>query len=106
MKIKSHFSAKSPTTRNVFSGACLLGMKIAYKNRGDGVMLMKFLPLAEITAADSGSTYGWESVGLALLLALGLVGGLILTQVLNRWLVRHMTRSGAEPEETNGPQEC
>lgn len=69
-------------------------------------MLMKFLPLAEITAADSGSTYGWESVGLALLLALGLIGGLVLTQVLYRWLIRHMTRSSVEPEESNGPQEC
>lgn len=69
-------------------------------------MFVKFLPLADITAADSVTSYGWESVGLALLLALGLVGGLILTQILNRWLVRHMTRSGAEPDETNGPQEC
>jgi hypothetical protein len=69
-------------------------------------MFMKFLPLADITAADTATTYGWESVGLALLLALGLVGGLVLTQVLNRWLVRYMTRSGAEPDETNGPQEC
>ena len=50
--------------------------------------------------------YGWESVGVALLLALGLVGGLILVQVLNRWLIRQMTRSGSEPEESNGPQEC
>jgi hypothetical protein len=72
-------------------------------------MFMKFIPLADIAAADSGNTYGWESVGLALLLALGLVGGLVLTQVLNRWLIRHMTRSspGAKPEENpNGPQEC
>ena len=69
-------------------------------------MFMKFLPLAEITAADSGNTYGWESVGLALLLALALVGGLVLTQVLNRWLIRHMTRSGSEADQSNGPQEC
>ena len=70
-------------------------------------MFMKFLPLADIAAADStAANYGWESVGLALLLALGLVGGLILTQVLNRWLIRHMTRSGVEADETNGSQEC
>lgn len=70
-------------------------------------MFVKFVPLAEIAAADSvTATYGWESVGLALLLALGLVGGLVLTQVLHRWLVRQITRSGSEPDETNGPQEC
>jgi len=69
-------------------------------------MFMKFLPLADIAAGSATTGYGWESVGLALLLALGLVGGLILTQVLNRWLVRYMTRSGAETDETNGPQEC
>jgi hypothetical protein len=81
-------------------------MKIAYKYRGDGTMFMKFIPLADIAAADTASSYGWESVALAVLMALGLVGGLILTQVLNRWLVRYMTRSGAEADETNGPQEC
>ena len=72
-------------------------------------MFVKFLPLAEITAADSvtlKAQYGWESVGLALLLALGLVGGLVLTQALNRWLIRQMTSPSSEPEETNGPQEC
>ena len=72
-------------------------------------MFLKFLPLAEIAAADSvtvNTQYGWESVGLALLLALGLVGGVVLTQALNRWLTRQITRSGSESEETNGPQEC
>jgi NhaP-type Na+/H+ or K+/H+ antiporter len=73
-------------------------------------MFMKFIPLADIAAHDTATTYGWESVGLALLLALGLVGGLALTQVLYRWLIRHMTRSGSEPESevdrSNGPQEC
>ena len=72
-------------------------------------MFLKFLPLAEIAATDSATVkaqYGWESVGLALLLALGLVGGLVLTQALNRWLIRQMTSSGSEPDETNGPQEC
>lgn len=72
-------------------------------------MFLKFLPLAEIAAADSVTVktqYGWESVGLAVLLALGLVGGLVLTQALNRWLIRQMTCSGSEPDETNGPQEC
>ena len=70
-------------------------------------MFMKLIPLADIAAADtSAATYGWESVGLALLLALALVGGLILTQVLYRWLIRHMTRSGSEADQSNGPQEC
>ncbi len=70
-------------------------------------MLFNFVPLAEVAAADSATpTYGWESVGLALLLALGLIGGLVLTQALHRWLVRQMTRSGSEPGESNGPQEC
>ncbi len=64
-------------------------------------MFLKFLPLAKITAADSVTAktqYGWESVGLALLLVLGLIGGLMLTQAINRWLIRQMTRSGTEPE--------
>jgi len=70
-------------------------------------MFMKLIPLADVAAAESSAaTYGWESVGLALLLALGLVGGLILTQVLYRWLTRHMTRSGSEAERSNGPLEC
>ena len=70
-------------------------------------MFMKFIPLADLTTTDtSAATYGWDSVGLALLLALGLVGGLVLTQVLYRWLIRLMTRSGSEADQSNGPQEC
>jgi hypothetical protein len=106
MKVKSHFSTQSTNDCGVFSSACLLGTKIAYKNHGDGTMFMKFIPLADIAAPDSAATYGWESVALALLLALGLVGGLILTQVLYRWLIRHMTRSGSDADRSNGPQEC
>jgi hypothetical protein len=95
------------------------GMKLACQKVGVDTMSLKFLPLAEIAATDSVGAqpqYGWESVGLALLLALGLVGGLMLTQVLYRWLVRQITRSGSDPEhrklrgtsslETNGSQEC
>jgi hypothetical protein len=107
MKTKSHFTAESPGDWGVFSSACRVGMKIAYKNRGDGIMFMKFIPLADIAVADSSTaTYGWESVVLALLLALGLVGGLVLTQVLYRWFIRHMTGSGSEADQSNGPQEC